>query len=333
MKLAIERPWFPYPRGDFPADGACWLRLYQAPDQSSVLVFTELNQRNPGASVEHAIEQLAAAAWHELLPDQADPPLFVTHFQRGRYSGHSAEPATFTLALFTHIDPHRMRLGGVRWQHLTVQDLAALVGRGHAEALAAWQEPPDLPATREGGMRKEPPPGDVDDTWTTAYLAHLEGVIAEHGWTIHTVLPPADDPDLDPPFAHTVGLSGPRFGHPELLVVGLGRDTAQVVLTDLCERVRDGQRLHAGQRLSEVLEDVAGGAVQVELLRVDDAADPRAPLSAANRLYGHGGPVDAFQVVWPDHNHRFPWDPGCDGAIRALQPLLGRRATPTGPSP
>jgi Domain of unknown function (DUF4262) len=324
VRLTIERPWFPYPRGDFPADGACWLRLYQAPDHSPVLVFTELNG-NPGASVEHAIEELAATAWQALLPDQADPPLFVTHFQRGRYGGHSDEPATFTLAHFTRIDPHRMRLGGVRWQPLTVQDLAVLVGRRHAEALAAWQEPLDRPATRE------PSVGHLDDAWMAAYLAHLEGVIAEDGWAIHTVLPPADDPDPQPPFAYTVGLSGPRFGHPELLLVGLGRDTAGIVLTDLCERVRDGQRLYAGQRIGDLLRDVDGGAAPVELVRVDDAADVRAPLSAANRLYGHGGSVEALQVVWPDHQHQFPWDPGCDGAMRALQPLLGRRATPTGP--
>jgi hypothetical protein len=57
-------------------------------------VFTEFNgDRNPGASVENA---------------------FATHFQRGRYSGHSNEPATFTLARFTRIEPHRMHLRGVR---------------------------------------------------------------------------------------------------------------------------------------------------------------------------------------------------------------------------
>jgi hypothetical protein len=175
-------------------------------------------------------------------------------------------------------------------------------------------------------QRRKPPVPEVDDAWITAYLAHLEGVIAEHGWAIHVVLPPADDPIPDPPFAYTVGLSGSRFGHPELLVSGLGRDTAQIVLNDLGERVRAGQRLHAGQRLGDLLEGVDGGAVQVELLRVDDAADPRAPLTAANRLYGHGGPIDALQVVWPDRNHRFPWEPGYD-AMQAKQLLLGRPAT------
>jgi Domain of unknown function (DUF4262) len=173
---------------------------------------------------------------------------------------------------------------------------------------------------------------DVGDAWTTAYQAHLEGLIAEHGWAIQAVLPPVDDPNPHPPFAYTIGLSRPRFGHPELLVVGLGTDTAQIVLKDLCERVRDGQTLRVGQRISDLLEDVDGGALQVELLRVNETAADRQPLSVAKPLYGRVVPIEALQVVWPDGNHRFPWDPGYDGALRTVQPLLGRRATASGSS-
>jgi hypothetical protein len=173
---------------------------------------------------------------------------------------------------------------------------------------------------------------DVGDAWLTAYQAHLEDRIAKHGWAIQPVLPPVNDPNRHPRFVYTVGLSRPRFGHPELLVVGLGADTAQIVLTDLCERVRDGQRLHAGQRISDLLEDVDGGELQVELLRVDDAAADRQPLSEAKWLYGHGVQIGALQIVWPDGNHRFPWEPGYDGTLRGIQPLLGRRTTPAGPS-
>jgi hypothetical protein len=155
MNLTAERSWFPYPRGHYPSDGACWVRLYQAPGQPPVLVFSEFNgDRNPGPSVENAIEQLAASAWQELLPDLADPPVFVTHFQRGRYSGHSNLAAAFTVATFGRVDPHRMRLAGVQWRHLMVADLAALVGQANAELLAAWQEP----ATQAGA----PPTPDPD---------------------------------------------------------------------------------------------------------------------------------------------------------------------------
>jgi hypothetical protein len=165
-------------------------------------------------------------------------------------------------------------------------------------------------------------PMDDLDARTAGYLAHLEGLISEHGWAIQAVRPRADDPAPGPPFAYTVGLSRPQFGHPELLMIGLPTDTAHTILNDLGEKVRRGERLHPGQRIKGLLR----GGYEVELLAVDDAADPRAPLSVATRLYGHGGPVDALQVVWPDRHHRFPWDPGFDAGMRAMQPLLGRRA-------
>jgi Domain of unknown function (DUF4262) len=169
---------------------------------------------------------------------------------------------------------------------------------------------------------------DDRDARTTSYLARMEGIVAEHGWAVQAVLPRADDPTPGPSFCYTVGLSRPQFGHPELVVVGLHPDTAHFILNELGERVRGGQRLHAGQRVAGLLQ----GGYEVELLAVDDAADQRAPLSVAARLYGHGAPVDALQVVWPDRNHRFPWEPGFDGAMRAAQPLLGRRA-PHRPDP
>jgi hypothetical protein len=64
-------------------------------------------------------------------------------------------------------------------------------------------------------------------------------------------LPRADDPAPGPPFAYTVGRSGAHFGQPELVVFGLDPDTAQTILNDLAERVRGGQRLHAGQRIGD----------------------------------------------------------------------------------
>lgn len=152
MTLADEPTWFSYPPCEpFPCGGACWLRLYQAPGRRPVLVFTDLkDERNPGPSVDYAIGQLAAKAWRELLPDLTDPPVFVTHFQRGR-CGRSDLPEDFSRARFAWVDPHGMRLGGVQWSGLTVKGLACLVGRTHAELLVAWQEPDvEQPVVPEG---------------------------------------------------------------------------------------------------------------------------------------------------------------------------------------
>jgi hypothetical protein len=164
--------------------------------------------------------------------------------------------------------------------------------------------------------------GDHDDARISDYLAHVEDLIAANGWAIQGVFSEPDD--HGPAFAYTVGLSGPQFGHPELIVVGLDPRSAQIILNNLGERVRSGRRLHAGQQIVDLLR----GGYQVELVTVDDASDDRAPLSVANLLYGNGRSVEALQVVLPDRNHQFPWDPEfADGS----QPLLGQRTPRTAP--
>jgi hypothetical protein len=55
----------------------------------------------------------------------------------------------------------------------------------------------------------------------------------------------------------------------------LPTDIATGILNDFGERVREGQRLHSGQRIGDLLKDVDKGPVQVELVTVDDAADRR----------------------------------------------------------
>lgn len=52
---------------------------------------------------------------------------------------------------------------------------------------------------------------------------------------------------------------------------------------------------------------------------------PQDHLSTALALYGDE--VRALQLVWPDARGRYPWDRG-HRAVRAGQPLLGRRARP-----
>jgi hypothetical protein len=80
--------------------------------------------------VENAIEHLAATAWQELLPDQAEPPVFVTHMQKGRYTG-------------TH-------LGEDGW---TVPMLMALSGHTNPRSLAIYVQPSAEAVARELGRR------------------------------------------------------------------------------------------------------------------------------------------------------------------------------------
>ena len=54
-------------------------------------------------------------------------------------------------------------------------------------------------------------------------------------------------------------------------------------------------------------------------------------LGYANWFYADlPAPYPALQMVWPDPNGVFPWQPGYDARFRRAQPLLGE--APEGPS-
>jgi hypothetical protein len=70
-------------------------------------------------------------------------------------------------------------------------------------------------------------------------------VLAVRGSRLGWALTYVTDPDgRNPSFAYTAGLWG--FDHPELLVFGLGQDSAAGLLNQLGERVRDGEVFAAG---------------------------------------------------------------------------------------
>jgi hypothetical protein len=140
------------------------------------------------------------------------------------------------------------------------------------------------------------------------YLLQVNGLIDQHGWAVQH----AHGDVTFPPFSYTVGLA--KWGHPEIVVVGLPPAVAQSQLNTLAERVRAGNRLVAGQRIDDLLRSYACVLVTV--------ADSRL-LPIANAIYrGDGPPISAVQLVWPDPAGRFPWQRGCT-TRPAAQPLLG----------
>lgn len=140
------------------------------------------------------------------------------------------------------------------------------------------------------------------------YLLRVNDNIDRYGWHVQHV---PGDPTL-PSLSYTVGLA--KWGHPEIVVLGLQMTVAQSLLNTLGDRVRAGSRLEAGQRLGDVVPSYVCALVAV--------ADTRL-LTVANAIYrGDGPPVAALQLVWPDPSGRFPWQPGCTTRPDA-QPLLG----------
>jgi hypothetical protein len=154
--------------------------------------------------------------------------------------------------------------------------------------------------------------GDHDQFLRNQFLHHQDGLIARYGWAVTAVLPTPTDPGT--PFAYTVGLT--ERAQPELVIAGLDPLIAQALLNDLAQRVVDDHtHLTHGQRLPDL---IAGyDAVLVDGPITEDLY----PGSAIGR-YG-ADRVALRQIVWPDRDGRFPWDPGYAYPPQA-QPLIGR---------
>jgi hypothetical protein len=105
----------------------------------------------------------------------------------------------------------------------------------------------------------------------------------------------------EPPFGYTVGLFG--VGHPELVVVGVGHDTASAMLNAVADLVLEGRDLVPGELLA-----LGGGRT----LTVEVLPNPAEVLFSANRFYQRPDEfsVPALQLTWADDEGCFPWDPG-----------------------
>ena len=146
----------------------------------------------------------------------------------------------------------------------------------------------------------------AEDPDVDPYLRMVRERIECLGWVVQAV----DAADGRPGLSYTVGL-WPATGL-ELVVAGLPAERALKVLNDLGHRVLDGARYEHGRTLDDVLPD--------RPVTVLDVPDPGDHLALANRLYALDGPVRAQQVVVPDDDLLWPWDPR--SAVRGT-PLLG----------
>jgi len=143
-----------------------------------------------------------------------------------------------------------------------------------------------------------------------AYLAQSWEIIDRVGWMVQGVFPVEGDPDRWP-FAYTAGLT--RFERPELIVYGLGAEAAQTLLNQLADQaVRQGVVFRGW----DFVDDAVQGGYRMLWVPVED---PTVQLTVACALFGEER-VSALQLVFPDREHRWPWQ---DGSQVADMPLLG----------
>jgi hypothetical protein len=139
------------------------------------------------------------------------------------------------------------------------------------------------------------PPGKLDE--------HERNVVAnirEHGWFDHQV---AAEPGYKG-FHYTTGF-WKTANSPELIVFSL--KIAHDILWNLYKRARAGEDLPVGQPVPDVL-----GGVDVMFLPVDKK-HYREHLGWNRWFYG-GDDFPCLQLVYPDLENVFPWQPGFDPA-------------------
>jgi hypothetical protein len=151
-----------------------------------------------------------------------------------------------------------------------------------------------------------PSPRDDAETQALARLQSDDAVIAS-----------TEEAGKRPASSCTAGLFL-RYGHPELLLIGLPPEVAEDVLGEVIELVAGGARFAHGEASSDVLRgfDVRFVAVPADV-EGDWLQLPRWLYSAADR------PFPCLQVVWPARNGRFPGQKGSPTWMPRRQPVLG----------
>ena len=134
--------------------------------------------------------------------------------------------------------------------------------------------------------------------------------IEEFGW--HVAMIPEDDEG--PSFAYSIGLFK-NFGHPEIIIFGLGVEVLHGMINLIGEEVRQGRRFADGESASGILEgfDVRFRGVAREHYHEH--------IGYARWFY-EGDDFPVLQCLWPDREGRFPSDPDFPDSLRPRQPSL-----------
>lgn len=132
--------------------------------------------------------------------------------------------------------------------------------------------------------------------------------VRARGWDVVSVPAAADVPQ----HSYTAGLT--RRGLCDFILFGFSPDVARPVLADLAQRSLGGERFPANTGLADLLPGMPAVLLDVPPAEADHY------LRAARALATGG--VRAFQIVWPDGQDLFPWQPGYDEAFRPRQVVL-----------
>ncbi len=134
---------------------------------------------------------------------------------------------------------------------------------------------------------------------------------------VHIVHVPADDDG--PAFTFTVGLWH-SFEQPEVIVFGLQQEVAADLLNALADEAAEGKTFLADSRHEGLL-------VGYPLRFLEVPKDQYAGHFGMALWAYEGDDFPGVQMVWPDKQGRWPWEPGLREGFAQSQPVIGRKSS------
>lgn len=150
------------------------------------------------------------------------------------------------------------------------------------------------------------------------YLEAQERTIEKYGRSICYVTD-------DRPWAYTIGRT--RRGLPEFVVFGLEPGTTQSIVNSMCEQWPSGANVDNG--IDHLEKSFPGLCFLAVPDRVWDTTEYLLGAAEDSRRFAPDQERLAIQVVWPDANGAYPWEPFFDRKLTSIQPILGFTAEDT----
>ncbi|MBU6269166.1 MAG: DUF4262 domain-containing protein [Sphingomonadales bacterium] len=140
--------------------------------------------------------------------------------------------------------------------------------------------------------------------------------VDRHGCHINWVF---DEDKTDPAFAYSIGFTK-TLNFPEVVIFGLPQETCGPAINALLAMCAAGQSLKDGERLKSFF-----GEYDCIVRTVDESWLIQSYFASA--LWYHRTQMgralrDVVMLVWPDADHKFPWEDGCAEWVCADQPAL-----------
>jgi hypothetical protein len=154
------------------------------------------------------------------------------------------------------------------------------------------------------------------------HFFRIHGAIESHGFFTMAVM----GTPTWPSWAYTIGFL--EVGHPELVVVGLSKESAHGFISEAYRETAQGRPFEVGRRHRRTWTSDSGVQLDMAMIDVPDLQwEEPSDLTLFMRGYydakgGYPCEPRVCQLVWPDFEGQLPWDPGFDESLRTYQPLL-----------